>query len=135
MFEHTITVQVRYAETDQMGFVYHANYLAWFEMARVRMLDALELSYRQLEAEGAFLPVLEANVRYRQPAYFDDLLTVQVRLPEKPRVRIRLEYQVLRDEALLAEGFTQHAWIGKEGRSIRPPDSWRQKLDALFQPD
>ncbi len=133
MLEHTIQVRVRYAETDQMGFVYHANYLPWFEMARVRMLDALGLPYKQWEAEGVFLPVLEAHLRYRQPAFFDDTLDVQVFLKEKPTVRIRLEYAVKRDGTLLAEGHTLHAWINGEGRGIRPPDAWRERLDTLFQ--
>jgi acyl-CoA thioester hydrolase len=132
MLSHEIEVRVRYAETDQMGFVYHGNYLPWFEMARIALLDAIGLPYREMEAEGVLLPVLEARVRYRRPAHFDDRLTIRVELPEKPLARIELAYRVTREGTLLAEGHTAHAWINRQGHSIRPPGKWRAALDSLF---
>ena len=76
MIRTETTIRVRYVETDAMGFVHHANYLSWFELARIEMLDAINLSYKELETAGYYLPVLGAAITYRKPAYFDDRLKV-----------------------------------------------------------
>ncbi len=114
-------VAVRYAETDMMGVVYHANFLPWFEIGRTTLLKEIGISYRQLETEGFRLPVLEVAVRYLRPAKYDDTLTIVTTLGEKPLLRIRLEYEVLRDAELLATGSTVHAFVDPDGRPLRPP--------------
>ena len=114
-------IRVRYGETDAMGFAHHANYVIWFEKARIEMLDRIGLAYRDLEASGYFIPVLEVKVSYRQPAFFDDRLTVACIVKERPRVRFRIEYEVLRGETLLATGSSAHAFIDKSAKPIRPP--------------
>jgi acyl-CoA thioester hydrolase len=114
-------VTVRYAETDMMGVVYHANFLPWFEIGRTTLLKEIGVSYRQLEAEGFRLPVLEMAARYLRPARYDDVLTIVTTLRERPLLRIRLEYEVLRDAELLATGSTVHAFVDPEGRPLRPP--------------
>jgi acyl-CoA thioester hydrolase len=114
-------VTVRYAETDMMGVVYHGSYLPWFEIGRTTLLKEMGLSYRQLEADGFRLPVLEVNAKYFRPAVYDDELTIVTTLAEKPLLRIRLEYEVRRGEELLATGSTVHAFIDREGKPVRPP--------------
>ena len=116
-------VVVRYAETDMMGVVYHGSYLPWFEVGRTTLLKELGLPYRQLEADGYRLPVLEIGAKYFRPALYDDTLTIVTTLREKPLLRIRLEYEVRRGEELLATGFTMHAFIDRDGRPVRPPPS------------
>lgn len=114
-------VVVRYAETDMMGVVYHGNYLPWFEVGRTTLMKELGLPYRQLEADGYRLPVLEVSAKYFRPALYDDTITIVTTLREKPLLRIRLEYEVRRGEELLATGFTVHAFIDRENKPVRPP--------------
>ena len=132
MIQSRVQVSVRYAETDQMGFVYHGNYLPWFEVARTHMLKEQGIPYRQLEKEGFFLPVLEANLRYHKPAFYDDELTVVSTMKEKPSLRIRIEYEVFRGSELLATGHTQHAFIDRTGRPVRPPSLFTERMSELF---
>ena len=121
MIRSRSAVTVRYAETDMMGVVYHANYLPWFEIGRTGLLKEIGISYRDLETEGYRLPVLELAAKYLRPARYDDLLEVVTVLKERPLVRIRLEYEVRRGDELLATGSTVHAFIDKEGGIVRPP--------------
>jgi acyl-CoA thioester hydrolase len=123
---------VRYAETDKMGLVYHGNYLTWFEVTRVEMLDILGYPYRNLEQEGYLLPVLEASVRYRRPAFFDDRLTIRVTVKDKPIVKIHCEYEVLRHEELLATGWTKHGFINPQGEPVRPPKALMDLMASHF---
>lgn len=133
MIEHSTHVRVRYADTDQMGFAYYANYLVWFEVGRTEMLRALGLPYAQIEKEGAALPVLEAHCKYRKSARYDQLLRIVSRLREMPRVTLRLDYEIF-DEAdqLLVEGYTTHAFINSEGRPVRPPQAFMARIKELF---
>jgi acyl-CoA thioester hydrolase len=126
-------VNVRYAETDMMGVVYHANYLPWFEVGRTTLLKELGLAYRQLEADGYRLPVLEVFAKYVRPALYDDMLTIVTTLTEKPLLRIRLEYEVRRGDELLATGHTVHAFIDREGKPVRPPAAAVAVFDAAFR--
>jgi acyl-CoA thioester hydrolase len=126
-------VTVRYAETDMMGVVYHGSYLPWFEIGRTTLLKELGLAYRQLEADGFRLPVLEVGAKYFRPALYDDTLTIVTTLHEKPLLRIRLEYEVRRAEELLATGFTVHAFIDREGKPVRPPASAVTVFSAAFK--
>jgi len=116
-----------------MGIVYHGSYLPWFEVGRTDLLKQHGLPYRQLEAEGYFLPVLEVQVRYRQPARYDDVLTIVTTLKERPILRIKLEYEVRRGAELLATGQTLHAFINREGAPVRPPAAFAHKMLELFR--
>jgi acyl-CoA thioester hydrolase len=121
MIQSRAQVVVRYAETDMMGVVYHGNYLPWFEVGRTTLLKEMGLAYRQLEADGYRLPVLEVTAKYFRPALYDDTITIVTTLREKPLLRIRLEYEVRRGDELLATGSTVHAFIDREGKPVRPP--------------
>ncbi|MDX2196746.1 MAG: thioesterase family protein [Cytophagales bacterium] len=97
MFTNTVSVRVRYAETDQMGYVYYGNYATYFEVARVESLRTLGVSYRELEANGVMLPVLEYKSKYIRPAKYDDMLHIKVTIRQLPVVRIVFEYEVVND--------------------------------------
>lgn len=133
MIESRTTLQVRYAETDMMGIVYHGSYLPWFEVGRTTLLKENGLPYRQLEADGFRLPVLEVGVKYIRPALYDDTITVVTRLHELPMLRIHLEYEVFRGDELLVTGFTKHAFINHSGQPVRPPPAFVQRMRELFQ--
>jgi len=117
------TVRVRYAETDQMRVVYHANYLVWFEVARTDLLRSLGWSYREMEAAGVSLPVIEVHADYRQPARYDDELEIEARGRLLSPVRMEFQYTVrLRtDQTVVATGYSRHAAIGPSGRPCRLP--------------
>lgn len=132
MIESRVQINVRYAETDMMGIVYHGNYLPWFEVGRTTLLKECGLPYRDLEAQGYHLPVIELGVKYHRPALYDDTITVITRLKERPSLRIHLEYEVLREEELLVTGFTTHVFINKSGEPVRPPATLTQRMKELF---
>jgi acyl-CoA thioester hydrolase len=132
MIQSRVQVTVRYAETDMMGIVYHGSYLPWFEIGRTALLKEHGISYRELEADGYRLPVLEVRVKYLRPAFYDDLLTIVTTLGEKPVLRIELAYEVRRGDELLATGQTAHAFVDREGRPVRPPPVFIQRMQALF---
>ena len=90
-------VRVRYAETDQMGVVYHGNYAQYFEIARVEWLRNLGISYRKMEQEGVMLPVVNLSINYRKPAYYDEELIIRTRVAQKPTVKIIFEYEVVNE--------------------------------------
>jgi len=116
-------VRVRYADTDQMGVVYYANYLVWFEVGRTEWLRDSGWSYREMEAAGISLPVIEAHCEYRQPARYDDEIEIRTEARALTPVRIRFDYEARRtaDETLSATGHTVHAALGANGRPQRLP--------------
>ncbi len=124
------TVRVRYAETDQMGVAWHGQYFAWFEVGRTDLLRHLGCTYRELEADGLRLPVIEASARYVQPARYDDLLEVRTRVAHLGGARIAFEYEIRREgtDAPLATGATAHAAIDPQGRPRRLPADLRKRL-------
>ena len=133
MLQSRASLNVRYAETDMMGVAYHGSYLPWFELGRTALLKAHGLPYRELEAAGYFLPVLEVSARYLRPARYDDELEIVTTLRERPVARIRLDYEVFRAAELLATGHTVHAFIDREGRPTRPPANFADKMVELFR--
>ena len=133
MIQSRTEIAVRYAETDMMGVVYHGSYLPWFEVGRTTLLREQGLPYRELEAGGFRLPVLEVAVRYLKPARYDDAVTIVTTLRERPLLRIRLEYEVLRGYELLATGSTLHAFIDHSGKPVRPPARLVEAMDAAFR--
>lgn len=118
-------VRVRYAETDQMGVAYHANYFAWFEVGRTDWLRHRGLTYKSMEAGGYRLPVVDAHCRYRRPARYDDLLEVRTTPRMVSPMRLAFEYELVRpdDALLLATASTTHAVIDTEGRPVPIPEA------------
>ena len=130
---HRFSVRVRYADTDQMGFAYYGHYLRWFEIGRAEMLRSLGRSYRDVEATlGVRLPVLEARCRYHQPARYDDRVTVETGVAELRRASVRFAYRIVREDSgeRLAEGYTEHCFMGPGDRPVRPPEALLEMLRA-----
>ncbi|NOT61685.1 MAG: acyl-CoA thioesterase [Acidobacteria bacterium] len=128
-------VRVRYAETDQAGVVYHANYLVWFEVGRVELCRAYGFNYRDMEKEAdAFLPVTECRVTYRQPARYDDELRIRSRVTALRSRAVSFAYEVRRasDDALLAEGETHHIVINSAGRTRAFPPKYAALMRGEF---
>jgi acyl-CoA thioester hydrolase len=123
-------VRVRYAETDQMGVVYYANFLVWFEVARVEWLRQGGWSYRDIEHDGTALPVIEAHCEYRHPARYDDEIEIAARATLLTPVRVRFDYDVVRvaDDTLAAVGHTVHAAVDAGGKPCRLPPRVREML-------
>ena len=133
MIRSRAQVTVRYAETDMMGVVYHANYLPWFEIGRTVLFKGIGIPYRQLEAEGFRLPVLEATIKFLRPALYDDELEIVTTLAERPTVRLRLSYEVRRAGEVLATGTTVHAFVDFKGHPTRPPAWVVSTIDKAFR--
>lgn len=132
MLEHRTEIEVRYAETDMMGVVYHGSYLPWLEVGRTRLLAAEGLPYRELETRGFFLPVVEVGLRYLKPVRYPDVVEVITRILEKPTVRLRLDYELRRAGEVLAVGFTVHTFINSAGRPVRPPPEFARLMAERF---
>jgi acyl-CoA thioester hydrolase len=129
MLSGDITIRVRYAETDRMGLLHHANYLIYFEQGRTELLRSLGLSYRDLEDQGYLLVLTRVQVRYRAPVRYDDLLTLRTILVRTTHVKIVHRYELCRDGQVLAEGETTLGCVDRAGKiqalpaCLRPTDS------------
>ena len=135
MLSHKTEIRVRYADTDQMQFVYNGKYLEYFEVGRTEMMRAHGLPYYKMEQEGYQLPLLEAHVKYISHALYDDLLEVEAFVPAFPEFRIRIEYKVIRKGSgeLVAEGYTEHVFIKKDTKKpVRPPKFFSDVLKPLY---
>jgi acyl-CoA thioester hydrolase len=125
---HRCDYRVIYGDTDQMGVMYYANHLRLFERGRTELMASRNFDYSAVEAEGIYLPVVEANVKYRAPARFNDIVTIETVVADTTRITLRFGYRLLRDDVVLAEGITLHAAIDKAGRPTRLPASVAQLL-------
>jgi acyl-CoA thioester hydrolase len=134
MFQAETKIRVRYAETDQMGYVYYGNYAMYFEVARVEALRAAGFSYRQMEEDGIIMPVLELQTQFIKPGKYDELLTVKTIIPELPGVRIKFEYEVNNEAGILiTKGWTTLTFLNKNSqRPVRPPRYLIELLEPYF---
>ncbi len=116
-------IRVRYAETDRMGLLHHANYLVYFEQARTDLLRSEGKTYKDLEDAGYFLVITKVEVKYKSPAYYDDLLTVRTTVTRTSPVRLEHKYEVFNPAGkLLAEGSSTLACVGRDGKIQAMPD-------------
>ncbi len=134
MYRSETHIRVRYSETDQMQYVYYGNYASYYEVARVESLRQLGLTYKELEAMGVIMPVLENHSEFLSPALYDELLKIIVTIHEKPTVRIRFHYEIFNEqEKLIHRGETLLALLyQKTGRPCRPPESFQKVLVPYF---
>lgn len=117
--QHRTTIRVRYQETDQMGFVYHGNYFAWFEVGRSELFRSSGLPYTVMEAQGIYLPVTQAECTFKSSCKYDDLVTIVTSIEKLTAVRIRFLYRALAEDGReLASGSTVHAFIDGSGRPV-----------------
>lgn len=131
------TVRVRYAETDQMGVVYYANYFVWFEIGRAEMLRSFGYNYRDMEiADDCYFVVAESKCRYRRPARYDDLLRIRTRVAAATKRTVRFDYEIVHEKSgeVLATGETLHVICDKNGRPKSLPPQYRRSL-GIAEPD
>ncbi len=137
MIRHVYQHRVRYRECDPMGMVYHAHYVDYLEAARTEALRDLGLPYRELEASGIIMPVVDLSLRFHRPAYYDELLDVITMIRELPRARLHLDYEVRRHETqeLLATGHVTLCFVDRaRNRPIRAPQALLDVLQKALEP-
>jgi acyl-CoA thioester hydrolase len=134
MREYEFTVRVRYAETDQMGVVYHGNYAQYFEMGRVEWLRNLGVSYKWMEENGVMLPVVSLEMNYKKPAKYDDLLRIKTLLKSQTSVKIEFDYEIYNeDNQLLTTGYSMLVFVDiKTGKPILPPKYVSDKINEIL---
>jgi acyl-CoA thioester hydrolase len=134
---HDAAVRVRYAETDQMGVVYHANYLIWFEVGRVELIRALGIEYKRMEIEDdCHIVVADAHCRYHLSAMYDEVLRIRTRIAESRNRLVKFSYEVIRDAdgKVLANGETTHVICGSNGRPKLLPKKYHTVFSSIVVP-
>lgn len=137
---YDVTVRVRYAETDQMGVVYHSNYIIYFEIGRTEAMRQIGIAYADLEARGYVLAVIETHANHKASARYDDELTVRTWLREISKTRLRFEYHVLKGEQVLTTGHTVLAFLSRDNgmRPVRCPEDVEARaikaVETVHQP-
>lgn len=127
------TVRVRYQETDQMGVVYHGNYLNWFEVGRTELLRDLGESYLTVEIKGLMLPVMEVVISYQKPAKYDDLLQIRTRIIHYSGVKLTFSYEIWREEERLVTGESAHCWTNHDLKPVNLKRKWVELHDLIEQ--
>ncbi|HVT87870.1 MAG TPA: thioesterase family protein [Tepidisphaeraceae bacterium] len=120
--EHVIQIRVRYPEVDGMGYLHHSRFLQYFEMGRVELLRSMGHAYSELEQKGIFFVVIKAQITFKSPARYDDLLTLTTKIVKQTHVRLDHEYELRRDRTLLATGSTTIASVDRIGQLIQIPE-------------
>ena len=130
-----ITIRARYAETDQMGVIYHANYFTWFEMGRTDFFRKMGMTYRSLEEEKILLPVIDVGCKYIVAAKYDDEIIIRTKLTKLKGVKLQFEYEIYRkeDNVLLAHGYTLHAFVDKELKPVNFKKNYKEVWDRLIE--
>ena len=135
MLVHKTEIRVRYADTDQMHFVYNGKYFEYFEVGRTEMLRENGLPYDSIEKMGYQLPVIETGAKYISPAFYDDLLIIETTVKTNPIFRILIDYKIFRKNSneLLAEGFTEHVFINLMTKKVvRPPKFFSDAMKPFY---
>lgn len=129
--------RVIYGDTDAGRVVYNANYLRFFEIGRTELMRAWAVPYSEIEQQGLILPVTETYLRYKAPAFYDDLITIAVSLAEVKKVSCRFHYRITRSsgekEQLLVKGFTNHACVNRQGKLTPFPEKILDRIDEIRQ--
>jgi acyl-CoA thioester hydrolase len=135
MFEHETKVKVRYAETDQMGVVYHGNYAQYYEIARTECFEACSgMTYASMEANGVMLPILELQAKYLKPAFYNQVLTIKCFVRDLPSVRLKLDYEIYNEEnELINIGKTTLVFVDRvTRRPCAPPEDFMKNVRQFF---
>jgi acyl-CoA thioester hydrolase len=135
MVKHATSIRIRYADTDQMKFVYYGKFFEYFEQGRSDLLREIGLPYTRVEEMGLFIPVVEAHAEYKKPARYDDLLQVVTILRDPPVARVRLDYEVYREgeKEMLADGYTIHSFLNAEtGKPTRAPAQFVEAIEKAI---
>ena len=135
MLSNTTKIRVRYADTDKMQFVYNGKYLEYFEVGRTELLRESGLPYSEIEKTGYQLPLIEAGLKYKNPAHYDDVLSIEAKLNELYSAKVHIEYIISResDQTLIATGFTTHMFIKVDNKKpTKPPQIYIDALKKYF---
>lgn len=133
MITSSTEIEVRYAETDMMGIVHHASYLPWLEIARGNLLKERGISYAKLEESGILLPVVEIKMNYRRPATYDDIVTINSVIKDRPFAKIRVDYELQKEDQIIADGYSIHAFMNQSGQPIKAPIFIKETLAKEFE--
>tara|TARA_B100000902_G_scaffold72022_1_gene77396 strand:- start:1496 stop:1900 length:405 start_codon:yes stop_codon:yes gene_type:complete len=132
MYQSNVNIRVRYAETDQMGYCYYGNYAMYYEVARVETLREIGFNYKSLEEDGVLLPVIDFNIKYLKPAFYDDQLKIICKIPIIPTVRIKFEYETYNEKKeMINFGSTTLVFLNKISK--KPVNCPKPLLDKLNQ--
>ncbi|MBK7855452.1 MAG: acyl-CoA thioesterase [Bacteroidetes bacterium] len=135
MFSFNYKLRVRYAETDRMGYVYYGNYATYFEVCRVEAIRSMGISYKQMEDDGIFLPVLEFSIKYYKPAFYDDELTIKTFIKEIPATRIFFDVETYNQQGILLNSAkVTLVFVSKEtGKPVMAPDYFLERFKEHFK--
>ena len=136
MLKNVTKIRVRYADTDKMQFVYNGKYFEYFEVGRTELLRNLGLPYNTLEENGYQLPLIEAGIKYKSAAFYDDMLEVEATLSELYSAKVRIDYKITKEnsDVVITEGFTEHIFIKTETKkAVRPPRVYVEALEPHFE--
>ena len=129
LLEDEIEIQVRYSETDQMSFVYHGNYVKYFEIGRITWLKKLGISYKKMEEDGILLPVIELKLNFKKPALFDDKLIIKTKLKRMPSYMIEFDFEIKRDDQVITLGYTKLIFLNSiTNKPVRCPENILREL-------
>jgi acyl-CoA thioester hydrolase len=128
-----LNLRISYADTDQMGMVYYANYLKYFERGRTELLREIGIEYKGLEEEGFYLPVLSVECKYIYPAKYDEIITIETKIHEISAASITCYYEVKLDEKILVTGKTKHPFVNKDLKPVRIPKNIREVLEKHLE--
>lgn len=136
MYEFEHRLRVRYAETDQMGYCYYGNYSTFYEVVRVESIRSLGLTYKEIEEAGVIMPVFENYSKYYRPALYDDELLIKLSIKEKPGVKIKYEYEILKEGNIIHSGYTVLVFVDKStGKPCQIPTILSKLLNPYFDED
>ncbi|MFC2133294.1 acyl-CoA thioesterase [Bacteroidota bacterium] len=136
MFSNKTSIRVRYADTDKMQFVYNGKYFEYFEVGRTELLRSAGLAYSTVESEGYQLPLIEAGIKFLQPAYYDDMIEIEAFINDINTPKVHIQYIIRRQntDEILAEGFTTHIFINIDTKkATRPPKIYLDVLRPYFE--
>ena len=126
-------IRVIYGDTDAMGQAYYGNYMKWFEVGRSEWFRKSGMSYREIESGGVYLPVVEVHCSYKKPAHYDDILTIATTFQFSGPARLRFDYEILRQEEVLAVGYTVHACVTRDRKVLKPPVYLKTMLKNVLE--
>ncbi len=132
MITYDHPIKVYYRDIDRMGVAYYTRYLEYFEEARTELLLSIGIVVTDIEKEGFFLPVITAHCEYKEGARFENELVIRTSINDQPKARLRIDYKVLKDGALLTTGYTVHGFTDHDGKAKRPPKMFQSIMKKYF---
>lgn len=128
--ENTTQIRVRYVDTDKMGIVYNGNYLSFFETGRTELMRSYGLPYTKVEKEGFLLPLIDAYVKYKNPAKYDEILNVKAEMDFNETPKLKFNYEITVDDKLITTGYTRHIFVRADDmKPVRPPSLFTQIIE------